>query len=76
MLGGGFTGMWMFLLDFNDRDEISDWAYEAMCYMNMKGIINGKPEKLLDPQGVATRAEAAAMLRRYHEMKNVEQEEN
>ena len=76
MLGGGFTGMWMFLLDFNDRDEISDWAYEAMCYMNMNGIINGKPEKLLDPQGVATRAEAAAMLRRYHEMKNVEQEEN
>ena len=39
-------------------------------------IINGKPEKLLDPKGVATRAEAAAMLRRYHEMKNAEPSEN
>ena len=72
MLGGGFTGMWMFRLDYNDIAEISDWAYEAMCWMSMKGIVNGKPEKMLDPQGTATRAEAVAMLRRYHEMKNAE----
>ena len=65
----------MFLLDFNDRAEISEWAYEALCYMSMKGIVNGRPGKILDPRGFATRAEAAAMLHRYHEMKQAEQDE-
>ena len=75
MSGGGFTGTWMFLPDFSDTAEISEWAYEAMCFMNMNGIVNGKPEKLLDPKGNATRAEAAAMLARYHKMKSAEQTE-
>ena len=27
--GGGFTGAWMFRLDFTDAANVSDWAYEA-----------------------------------------------
>lgn len=63
--GGGFKGMWMFRMDYVDLAEVSDWAYEAMCWMNMNSIVNGKPGKVLDPKGNATRAEAATMLYRY-----------
>ena len=66
--GGGFTGTWMFRMDYTDITEVSEWSYEAMCWCTMKGIINGKPGKLLDPKGNATRAEAAAMLNRYCEL--------
>ena len=63
--GGGFTGSWMFLLDFTDRDQVDDWAYEAMCWMTMNGVITGKGGGILSPKGQATRAEAAAMLMRF-----------
>lgn len=63
--GGGFVGSWMFYLDYADTDKISSWAYEAMCWMSMNGVVNGKPEKILDPKGTATRAEVAAMMYRY-----------
>lgn len=65
--GGGFTGSWMFLLDFADADQVSPWADEAMHYMTMHGVITGKDGKRLDPQGPATRAEVATMLQRYME---------
>ena len=29
--GGGFKGAWMFLLDYPDRDSISDYAYEGVA---------------------------------------------
>jgi len=63
--GGGFTGQWMFLLDFDDRAEISEWAYEPLCWMTMNHIMEGKDDKILDPKGGVTRAEAATMLTQY-----------
>lgn len=63
--GQGFTGSWMFQLDFTDASSISDWANEAMHWYAMKGILNGKGANNLDPQGALTRAEAAAMIQRY-----------
>ena len=65
--GQGFTGDWMFLLDFADRTDISSWANEAVHWCSMKGIVNGKAGKVFDPQGNATRAEAATMVQRYCE---------
>jgi uncharacterized repeat protein (TIGR02543 family) len=65
MNGGGFNGLWMFRLDFVDAENVSDWAYEAMCWMTMNKIVQGKNDNVLDPQGGATRAEAATMLYRY-----------
>ena len=53
------------LADFNDADQISTWAKDAMRWAVSSGIITGKPGKRLDPRGTATRAEIAAMLRRY-----------
>ena len=63
--GGGFTGAWMIRMDYVDIADVSDWAYEAMCWCNMNGIITGKPDKVLDPKGSAMRAEAANVLYRY-----------
>ena len=63
--GQGFTGSWMFLLDFADRADIGSWADEAVHWCSMKGVVNGKDGKVFDPQGNATRAEAAAMMQRF-----------
>ncbi len=62
---GGFTGAWMYRLPFEDLDQISDWAFEAVAWCNMKGIITGKGNDLFDPKGQATRAEMAAILTQY-----------
>ncbi|MDO4581521.1 MAG: S-layer homology domain-containing protein [Bacillota bacterium] len=65
--GEGFAGAWMFPLDHPDADAVSDWSYEAMCWMTMHGIIQGRDDGTLDPQGEASRAELAAMLHRFME---------
>ncbi len=62
---GGFTGDWMYRLPFKDLDQISDWAFEAVAWCNMKGIITGKDGNRVDPKGSAKRCEMAAVLTRY-----------
>jgi len=39
--GQGFQGMWMFLLDYADAAEISDWADEAVHWLVMRGAMPG-----------------------------------
>ena len=63
--GLGFTGSWAFRMDFPDLDQVDEYAYEALCWMTMKGIINGMDDGTLDPQGNATRAQIATMFMRY-----------
>ncbi len=65
--GGGFSDLWMFRLDYEDIADISEWAYEAVCYMVMKDVYCAPTETTLQPQKSATRAEAAAFLNRYAE---------
>lgn len=48
-----------------DREMLSTWATEAMTWAVSKGIINGKQGNRLDPQGMTTRAEVAAILQRF-----------
>ncbi len=50
---------------FVDRASVSDWAQAAMNWAVAAGVINGTDGSRLDPQGTATRAQAAAMLCRY-----------
>ena len=66
--GGGFTGDWAFNLDFNDADQVSDWAYEATCWCTMNGVVTGYGNDMLLPQGTATRAEVAQMIKRFLEL--------
>ena len=55
-------------LIWKDVFDISDWAKSAMFWCIQEGLINGKGDGTLDPQGRATRAEAAAILQRFCEM--------
>ncbi|MCL2699487.1 MAG: S-layer homology domain-containing protein, partial [Defluviitaleaceae bacterium] len=52
---------------FADEAYISDWAKEAVTTMRAAGIVSGKNENIFDPQGKATRAEAAAMVQRFQD---------
>ena len=49
-------------LTFADAAQISDWAADAMKGAVENGILTGKGNNTLDPQGNATRAELAAVL--------------
>ena len=63
LCGKGFRGLWAFRLDFPDAADLSDGAREAMSWFVMTGVINGMSGKL-NPQGTATRAQAATILMR------------
>jgi|GEM_PF-3345463 len=52
---------------FGDSGSTSAWAKHAVTVTQQAGIIAGKPGNLFDPQGLATRAEAATILRRFAE---------
>ena len=64
--GKGFTGMWSFRLDFPDAGNVSDWALEGVSWLVMNGILKGMDGEL-NPQGVLTRAQTAALLQRVAE---------
>lgn len=53
--------------EFPDRDKISIWSEDAMKWAAGSGIITGREDKTLDPEGNATRAEVSAMLQRFIE---------
>ncbi|OZV11646.1 hypothetical protein CIW83_13400 [Tissierella sp. P1] len=53
---------------FADSSRISVYAKDAVKQMQMAGVISGKSCNLFDPQGTATRAEVAAVLRRFTEL--------
>ena len=53
---------------FADDANIGSWVAEAVKAMQMSGVMNGKNENRFDPTGTATRAEAAAVLRRFVEL--------
>ena len=62
--GQGFQGMWAFPLRYADASEVSEWAYEAMCWMTMNGVIQGTGEDKLSPKQSASRAQVATMTMR------------
>ena len=52
-------------LHFNDTDEISGFALEALRWAVENGILNGYGDGRLGPQGQATRAQVAQMLKNF-----------
>ena len=50
---------------FKDGGAVSDYAKTAFSFAVYKGLINGRTDGTLDPQGKATRAEVAAILERF-----------
>jgi hypothetical protein len=54
-------------VSFTDSGEISGWAETAMSWAVSAGLITGYPDGGVNPGGNTTRAEAAAMIKRYAE---------
>ena len=52
------------LSDFSDNASMSAYAVDAMKWAVGNGIVTGKHDNCIDPQGIATRAEVAVMLQR------------
>lgn len=50
---------------FNDVRGVQSYALEAVQWAVAEGILKGMPNNLLMPNGLATRAEAAALMVRY-----------
>lgn len=54
-------------LNFVDSDQVAGYSQEAMKWAVESGIINGTSNGMLAPQGIATRAQVAAMLMNFLE---------
>ena len=54
--------------NFKDRDQVSDYAEEALKWAVSVGLIHGKGESNLDPAAQAARAEIATIIYRYLEL--------
>lgn len=49
-------------LSFADNDKISPWAYGSIVMAINKKLISGYPDNTFDPQGTASRSEAATVI--------------
>jgi hypothetical protein len=52
-------------ISFDDHYNISQWALDAVKMIQEGGIIEGKSNNLFKPKGNATRAEVAAVIKRF-----------
>ena len=52
-------------MNFEDTETISDYAKEAVLFLNIHGVINGDDNGYMNPHSSATRAECAAMLSKF-----------
>lgn len=55
---------------FADESSMSNYAKDAVYFMQQGKILNGKNDNNFDPQGLATRAEVATMMSRFLDMIN------
>lgn len=65
--GQGFTGSWAFPLDYEDAAEVSEYAYEAMCWMTMKDILPEAGDNRIDPEGTVTAEQGADIFAQFME---------
>ncbi len=52
------------ILQFNDKDNISEWATDAVRSCQMMGILSGKPGSIFDPKSESTRVEVSIVLQK------------
>ena len=63
----GFTGAWAFPLGYEDAGEISEFAYEAVCWVTMKDIMGPVEENRFAPGDTVTHEQAELMLQQYNQ---------
>ncbi|MBQ1363133.1 MAG: S-layer homology domain-containing protein, partial [Oscillospiraceae bacterium] len=54
---------------FKDAGSITEYAVPAVAWAVQNGIVNGMGNGTFAPQGLSTRAQLAAVLNRYMELK-------
>lgn len=54
-------------MSFNDKDDISGYAADAVAALNETGIVNGREDNRFEPKEKMTRAETSAVLYRLTE---------
>ncbi len=62
ILGIDLEEDWSVVIDYNDLDEVSDWAIEGIAYCKMTGLMQGGSDGCFAPKREITRAEGAAVL--------------
>ena len=55
---------------FADAGSVSTYAYNAMCWAYKAGVVTGTTGSRLNPQGTASRAEAAQMIMSFYSFLN------
>jgi len=55
---------------FDDKENISNWALKSVEKALKMGIINGRQANLFEPRGMASRAEAATIIKRIFDLIN------
>lgn len=55
---------------FADAGSVSSYAYNAMCWAYKAGVVTGNTGSRLNPQGTASRAEAAQMIMSFYSFLN------
>jgi hypothetical protein len=65
--GRDVSGPTAVLTGYADAPAVSDWAAAAVSWANATGLLTGRAATELAPAGTTTRAEAAAILRRFIE---------
>ncbi len=53
------------LANYSDAASVSNWAKESVAWAVDQGLISGMTVDTLQPQGLSTRAQVAAVLQRY-----------
>jgi hypothetical protein len=67
LTGRDVSGPAAVLTSFTDAGTVSYWAIDAVSWANATSLLSGRSATELAPLGTATRAEAAAILRRFIE---------
>ena len=65
---GGDTESAADISGFNDASSVSSWATGPISWAVAKGLMSGRPGNLIAPQGTASRAEMAVMMKNFCEV--------
>ena len=58
---------WLYIMEYNDIEDIDIWAVDGIAYCGMTGLMSGDTQGNFNPKKTLTRAEASAVLYRLYE---------
>ncbi len=54
------------LNNYTDKTQISSWARNSVAITTCMNLVNGKGDNQFDPNGISTRSEGAAVIKRLY----------